>query len=335
MSDTIERVALTGSSSLLITQYYEGTSNNKYVELTNTSGLEIDLSTWKLGRWNNTETENWKVTGIPAGSGSAVIDLSGSLPAGATIVISNSSAASPVAASNAYISTALMNHTGNDSYILYEGAAISANIRDAASFTAANEGADTSFVRIAPGIGFDFDAGTSIAGFASVWQQVTLAVVNAAIAGENEHMGTYPGAVETGFAEWIDSFFEGETNENIIGFNADPDFDGIPNGVEALIGGNPDAPSVFTTSEMTKDGDFFTFLYPQSKSVPTGVTPSYEWSTDLTNWQAGGEPFGGVTVTLADGLWDDTDPAVNFYQVTAEVTVGTVSGLFVRVVANK
>ena len=41
------------------------------------------------------------------------------------------------------------------------------------------------------------------------------------------------------YASWIDGFFPGETNPSIIGAAADPDQDGIENGVELLIGGNP------------------------------------------------------------------------------------------------
>ena len=52
------------------------------------------------------------------------------------------------------------------------------------------------------------------------------------------------------------------------------------------------------------------------------------------NWQGSGESFGGVTVTLVDDLYDETDPAISLYQVTATVTAGTTAKLFVRVVAK-
>jgi hypothetical protein len=137
----------------------------------------------------------------------------------------------------------------------------------------------------------------------------------------------------SGYALWIDGFFPGSDDPLVIGFGADPDFDGIANGVEALIGGNPNSPGVFATTELTKDGNTFTFLYPQDKSVPVGVTAAYEWSTDLANWQGDGESFGGVTVTLADELFDEGDD-VDLYQVTATVTAGTAAKLFVRVLAE-
>jgi len=141
--------------------------------------------------------------------------------------------------------------------------------------------------------------------------------------------------VLSGYATWITSFFPNETNPQIIGFNADPDGDGIPNGIEALSGGNPNASGVFTITELTKTGSAFTLLYPQDKSLPGDLTVGYEWSTDMINWQNSGASFGGVTVTLADELWDDTDLKVNIYQVAATVTAGSTSKMFIRVKAVK
>jgi hypothetical protein len=123
------------------------------------------------------------------------------------------------------------------------------------------------------------------------------------------------------------------TDPLVIGFGADPDGDGVRNGVEALSGGIPNSAGVFATTELTKTTNGLTFLYPQDKTLPSGVTAGYEWSTDLVNWQNGGASFGGVTVTLADEVWDDTGVDVDIYQVTATVTAGTAPKLFVRVKA--
>jgi hypothetical protein len=136
------------------------------------------------------------------------------------------------------------------------------------------------------------------------------------------------------YSNWIDSYFNGVTNPLIIGFGADPDGDGVRNGVEALTGGNPNAAGVFAITELTKTGNTFTFRYPQDNAPPSGVTASYEWSTDMVNWQATGVSFGGATVILAHAIWDDTALDVDIYQVTATVTVGTASKLFVRVAAK-
>jgi hypothetical protein len=143
------------------------------------------------------------------------------------------------------------------------------------------------------------------------------------------------GGLSDGYSIWIDTYFSGNMDPNTIGFDKDPDFDGIPNGVEALIGGTPNSPGVFATTELVKSGNVFTFVYPQARNVPSGVTAAYEWSADLLSWHTTGQSDGVNTVTLADGLYDDDNvsPTVT-YQVTATVTVGTPVKLFVRVIAH-
>lgn len=143
------------------------------------------------------------------------------------------------------------------------------------------------------------------------------------------------GSGGSGYASWIDSFFPGETDPLIIGFNADPDGDGIPSGVEAFFGSAPDSADGSPYSEVIKDGGTFSFVYPQAKSPVAGLTVSYVWSTDAVNWQGSGESFGGVTVEISDLLWDDSEVDVDLYQVIAEVTAGTAPRLFVRVVVNE
>lgn len=334
LNDSITRSSAVSSGPVLITQYYEGTSNNKYVELTNVSQSPVDLSGWTIVRWGNAENQNWKVTGFAPGSASGSLALGGTLAAGQTVILANSGAAAPIAAASAFISSGAINHTGDDSYGLYQGTVAPENLRDAASFTSANEGPNTSFVRIAPGAGFDFDAGTSLENYPLIWSEFTLAVVDAAVAGVNEHLGTYPGGSAADYAAWINGFFPGETNPLIIGFNADPDNDGIPNGVEALIGGNPKVAGVFDITELTQAGNTLTFVYPQARAIPSGVTASYEWSTDLINWYTTGQSNGVNTVTLAEDEYnnDGVSPLID-YQVTATVTVGTAPELFVRVAA--
>ncbi|MGL5017858.1 MAG: lamin tail domain-containing protein, partial [Luteolibacter sp.] len=336
LSDNITRASLTSTGPVIFTQYYEGTSNNKYIEITNTSASIVDLSTWTLVRWGNAEAENWKVSNVPSGSSSGVLNLSGTLAAGQTVVLSNNQAASPVAAGSAFISSSIINHTGNDSFGLYQGTVATENLRDALSFTnAGNEGAENSFVRISAGTGFDFTAGTNITGFNTVWQPVTLAVVNAATSNQKEFLGTYLDSVVQDYAAWIGTFYNGVSDPLVIGFNADPDLDGVPNGVEALTGGIPNSPGVFATTELTKTGNTFTFVYPKARVIPFGVTASYEWSTDLLNWYTTGQSNGVNTVTLAEDVYtdDNVSPLID-YQVTATVTAGTATKLFVRVLAE-
>ena len=80
---------------LLITQYYEGSSFNKYIELTNTGSGVIDFSTssYTLSLWSNANTEAYKSA---AGTPSSMLAIdSGSLAAGSSLVLAHSSASDP------------------------------------------------------------------------------------------------------------------------------------------------------------------------------------------------------------------------------------------------
>jgi len=135
------------------------------------------------------------------------------------------------------------------------------------------------------------------------------------------------------YGAWVAGFFTGVTDPLIIGFTADPDGDGISNGVEALIGGDPSVAGVFGTTELVKTGNTFSFLYPQNRDLPTGLSAGYEWSTDMVTWNVSGATQGGVTVMLADDVWTDTGSGPITYQVVATVTAGTPAKLFVRVLS--
>jgi hypothetical protein len=166
------------------------------------------------------------------------------------------------------------------------------------------------------------------------WQDADNTGADAGLAIDNLTI-TDGSSVSSGYSVWIDGFFVGVTDPLIIGFEADPDFDGTPNGVEALIGSNPNSPGVSAMTELVKDGNTFTFLYPQARVVPFGVIAAYEWSTDLLNWQTTGQSDGVNTIALAQNVFDDdgVSPLV-IYQVTATSTVGNPTKLFVRVVAK-
>jgi autotransporter-associated beta strand protein len=99
---------------------------------------------------------------------------------------------------------------------------------------------------------------------------------------------------QAGYASWIDGFYPGETNPLINGAGADPDFDGIANGVEMVIGGNPKLgmdTALLPTLELVTDpvgspaitpGDYLLFTYRRSDlSVTGGVTADCETDTDL------------------------------------------------------
>jgi fibronectin-binding autotransporter adhesin len=137
------------------------------------------------------------------------------------------------------------------------------------------------------------------------------------------------GAPANDFSTWIDGFYPSETDPAIIGFDGDPDGDGVTNGEEAFFGTDPSSTSSGLTSG-TQSGSTYTVTHPNpsSGSEVTGLTVSYEWSLDLTNWNASGATVGGSTVTIAS---ESDTPSANVTTVTATITDTEPNELFLRV----
>ncbi len=96
------------ASALIISQYIEGSSYNKAVELYNGTGSSVNLSDYSLVQYNN-------------GSSSATftLALSGTLASGSTYVIVNSSASSTLLAkANLTTSSSVLAFNGNDAIAL-------------------------------------------------------------------------------------------------------------------------------------------------------------------------------------------------------------------------
>jgi hypothetical protein len=117
------------------------------------------------------------------------------------------------------------------------------------------------------------------------------------------------------YVSWIDGFFPGETNQAIIGAGADPDKDGIANGVEMVIGGNPklgmDTALLPTIERVNADpdgnttfADYLLFTYRRSDfSVTAGVAAVCETNTDLvTPWTTVTGATPGVVIQVDDNF---------------------------------
>jgi len=117
---------------------------------------------------------------------------------------------------------------------------------------------------------------------------------------------------------WIDGFFTGETDPAIIGADADPDNDGIANGVEMVLGGNPkDGMDValLPTIELVTDpaglpaGNYILFTYRRTdRSVAAGVATIGQYSVDLGTWQPA-VAGGGVAILEDDNYTGFSPPA--------------------------
>ena len=96
--------------------------------------------------------------------------------------------------------------------------------------------------------------------------------------------------VESGsdFDNWISGFFPNETNAAIIGLTADPDGDGVSNGVEFVLkNGNPAQGNSTIMPTATRSGDTLVFTFERddrAKGANAGVTLTVEVGDTLQTW---------------------------------------------------
>lgn len=172
------------SASIIISQYCEGASFDKYIELYNTGASAVDLAagSYELSHWSNAGREAWKTDGAPT----ATQALTGVIPAGGTYIIKHSSAANPpyVVADQSNGTQGGVNFNGDDSVALWTGTTYSfASVVDAFGLTG-NTAQDTSFVRAAT-----ITSGTTSDFNAADWVQFTNAQVASATSTSPEYLG--------------------------------------------------------------------------------------------------------------------------------------------------
>ncbi|MCH2074603.1 MAG: lamin tail domain-containing protein, partial [Puniceicoccaceae bacterium] len=220
--------APTPSSDIIFTQYYEGSSSNKWVEITNIGDVTVDLNTYQVAVWSNANTEAWKADGAGALEADYTLDLTGvSLGAGQSYVIANSSAALPYSSSLADATSSITYFNGNDSLILYTDPTgyLTSNISDAIAFTNSGfEGGNKGFIRTEAYVGYDLDAGSSIEDYdddnsgPAVWTEITTATADDAVIGDDAYIGTTALATppsEVSFTTAAQSVAESDGNINL------------------------------------------------------------------------------------------------------------------------
>ncbi len=185
-------------AEVLLSQYYEGSSSNKWIELVNTGSAAVSLNGLVLTSWNNAASENWKTEG---GTPNNAHDLSGrSIPANGYLLIGNATAGLPGYAQPDLTSTVTTFINGNDSVVLYDtsqgAVGATAAIVDAIALTnTGNEGADTSFYRLSNAPGFDLGAGSSVLDFGAVWAEKTNAEVDGATPTDGWYLNRFVSSV--------------------------------------------------------------------------------------------------------------------------------------------
>ena len=113
-SSTENPTNTTGTATLIISEYVEGSSYNKALELTNASDNTINLSSYSLHKQTN-----------GAGEWSGALSLSGELAPGESFVLCHASAGSALAAqANMSINHTVLNFNGNDPIGLFKDGAL-------------------------------------------------------------------------------------------------------------------------------------------------------------------------------------------------------------------
>jgi lysophospholipase L1-like esterase len=130
------------------------------------------------------------------------------------------------------------------------------------------------------------------------------------------------------FESWISGFGLAPADQP---FDADPDRDGLPSGMEHVFGTNPNG---FTQglTEISASASSLTFRHPLNPTRATTVGYTYEWSADLTNWRTSGQLNASGTRAAFVPSPPDGNGQVT---VVLTITAGPAVRLFTRMVALK
>ncbi|NJL19443.1 MAG: lamin tail domain-containing protein [Bdellovibrionaceae bacterium] len=188
---TVVNTDVLSPTNVVISQYYQDNSTaSVFIEITNISGMPLNLTGWTLGQFYAPDAEGWANNSTADDQ----VDLSalGTIPAGGSRVIGYNGSIVP-ANTTVDLTTDNLDLFGTDSVALYNGAVDFANLVDVVALTDTDIAENTSLVRQNNSAGFSTIPGESYLDFPSVWSVVSLATVNSAPVGVNNHLGTYPG----------------------------------------------------------------------------------------------------------------------------------------------
>jgi hypothetical protein len=136
----------------------------------------------------------------------------------------------------------------------------------------------------------------------SYWVKVTN-VAN--IAGASSTAATITVNVIANFSSWASGY--GLTGANALP-DADPDYDGLKNGLEYVLGGNPTVNDASTLNPSgVKSGTNFLFTFKRSHASEADTTVSVEYGIDFNLWNSvaiGPATSGFVSVTAIDASAD-------------------------------
>lgn len=119
-----------------------------------------------------------------------------------------------------------------------------------------------------------------------------------------------------GYAEW-----EAANGLAGAGSAADSDDDGIPNGIEFVIGGDPSGPDSDSSSLLptsTKNATHLVFSYRRTEQSISDA-PHVQYGSDLSGWTTAADGVGGVTIETAS-------ISAGIDLVTVRIPVGLANG---------
>jgi len=135
------------------------------------------------------------------------------------------------------------------------------------------------------------------------------------------------------FSSWISGFFPGEPDPAVVGFDADPDADGLVNGVESILGTAPDAPSRGLGAPVLAASGSLIFHTTLAKTAPSDVERAWEWSPDLAHWFPDGAGDGSIVVDFTETIVSESNPVRNHVKITATPSPPSSTLLFIRLAA--
>ncbi len=133
------------------------------------------------------------------------------------------------------------------------------------------------------------------------------------------------------YASWIALYPVNSLNA----LSADPDGDGVANGIENLFGTSPSVGSQGLNEVSAAPGQLI-FEHSRSNTPSTDLALSYEWSSNLQQWHPSGATSSGTTVTFQTTVMvDATAPANDIVRVTATASGSVPGRLYARAKATQ
>ncbi|MEK7949415.1 beta strand repeat-containing protein [Luteolibacter soli] len=144
-----------------------------------------------------------------------------------------------------------------------------------------------------------------------------------------------------GFSAWASS--KGLAGADAA-FGADPDHDGLSNGLEFVLGGepnpaNPGSNSAALLPVVSSSGGNLVFSFKRKDLSESGITLTFQWSTDLTFPAANNVPVGATDSTtdtiVVDITEDSPDADTDTVVITIPAAKATSGKLFGRLSATE